>query len=224
MKILAWGYFKKGDISNAIEIYESILKIDSYNIDVLNNITILMIHEEMYKEAYKYLIQLESIGDIDGKTLFNLGTAERELDISSGVKWFESAHNKDKAEKKYLVALIDALKTEHNYSQVIEFYNVLIDMDPDPELLFEKAFVLLTAIEDYDLGIPALEKSMKDGFSDSERIDELRSYPDLLDRDRIFSVLINSTQEASESSDQLPEIPQEELPDEPEEVDPEVTD
>ena len=31
MKVLAWGFFKSGDVPNAIEVYKSILKIDGYN-------------------------------------------------------------------------------------------------------------------------------------------------------------------------------------------------
>ncbi len=191
MKILAWGYYKKGDIHQAIEVYDSILGIDSYNMDVLNNITILMIHDAMYKEAYPYLVRLESIEDVNSNTLYNLGIAERELSLSSGAMWFESAYNNDKSVKEYLIALIDALKIERSYSSVIEYYDALLEMNPNPVLFFDKAFILLTAIEDYSLGIPALEKAMEGGFSDLERIDELKSYPDLLDRDRILSVFIS---------------------------------
>ncbi len=191
MKILAWGYFKEGDIHKAIETYKSILKIDSYNRDVLNNITILMIHDSLYEEVYPYLVKLESIGDASSNTLYNLGIAERELGISSGAVWFEAAYEKDKTVKEFLTALIDALKTERRYSRVIEYYDILLEMDPNPEFLFDKAFILLTAIEDYNLGIPALEEAMKGGFSDSERIDELKFYPDLLDVDRILSIFIS---------------------------------
>lgn len=191
LKVLAWGFLKSGDLAQAIEVYESVLKIDGYNRDVLNNITILMIKEHMYEEAYDYLIQLESLGDADSNTFYNLGITERELNISSGVKWFESAYQKDQTVQEVLITLIDALTGEHSYSRVIELYDILIDMDPSPALLFDKAFILLTAIEDYELGIPALEKAMESGFSDLDRIDELKSYPDLLNRDRILSVFID---------------------------------
>ncbi len=209
MKILAWGFFKKGDIHQAIEVYDSILVIDSYNVDVLNNITILMMKDSMYKEAYPYLVRLESIEDANINTLYNLGIAERELSLSSGALWFESAHIKDKSVKEYLIALIDALKTERSYSSVIEYYDALLEIDPDPVLFFDKAFILLTAIEDYSLGIPALEKAMEGGFSDLERIDELKFYPDLLDRDRILSVFISYPIQSPAIPGQSPEIPEE---------------
>lgn len=214
MKILAWGYFKKGDIHQAIEVYESILDIDSYNIDVLNNITILMIQDGMYEQAYPYLVRLDSIGDANSNTLYNLGIAERELSLSSGALWFESAYKKDKSVKEYLVALIDALKIERSYSSIIEYYDALLEIDPDPVSFFDKAVILLTVIEDYSLGIPALEKAMKDGFSNLERIDELKSYPDLLDRDRILSVFISYPV-------QSPAIPEQESPGESGEILPE---
>lgn len=219
MKILAWGYFKKGDIPQAIEVYESILKIDSYNNDVLNNITILMMQDHMYEKAYQYLVKLESIGDASSNTLYNLGIAERELGLSSGIEWFEFAHEKDKTKKEVLLALIDALKIERSYNRVIGFYDVLVELDPDPVLLFDKAFILLTAIEDYELGIPALEKALQDGFSDVERIDELKSYPDLLDKDRILSVFISYPLQLSEIPEQSPGIQDQEPLEEPEVLD-----
>ncbi len=50
---------------------------------------------------------------------------------------------------------------------------------------------MLTVIEDYNLGIKTLEKALQNGYNDLERIEELKLYPDLLDRDEILSVFID---------------------------------
>lgn len=191
LKVLAWGYFKNDDLVGAIDIYDSILQIDPNNVDALNNITILMMNMQMYEKVYPYLVQMETIGVEDSNILYSLGVTERELEISSGLKWFESAFKKEKTLEKNLIALIEVLTIEKDFDRVVELYDILLSINTDPEIYFDKAFILLTAIEDYELGIPDLETALKNGFADLERIDELKFYEDLLDRDKIMSVFID---------------------------------
>jgi tetratricopeptide (TPR) repeat protein len=192
MKVLAWGYYKSGDSDGAVEVYKLILDIDIQNYDALNNITVLLMNDSEYTEAYKYLVQLEALETEDSNIYYNLGVSERELGISTGSVWFESAFDLDNNSEKFIIALLEALKIEGNYSKVIELYNILLDLNPDPSFLYDKAFILLTSIEDYSLGIPALELALQKEFSNEERIEELKSFPDLLDRDRILSVFIDN--------------------------------
>ena len=191
MKILAWGYFKNNNLTMSIKIYKQILHIDPVNKDALNNLTILMLSNQMYEEAYPYLVQQDEIGIDESLVFYNLGIAERELKISSGLKWFEMAYEKEQNFEKNIVALIDALTLEENYERVVDMYDILIGINQDPELYFDKAFILLTAIEDYELGIPALENALKNGYADFKKIDELKLYEDLLDREKILSVFID---------------------------------
>ncbi|MEA1911831.1 MAG: tetratricopeptide repeat protein [Spirochaetota bacterium] len=200
MKVLAWGYFKRGDLSRAIEVYEKILKIDFFNEDALNNITVLMINSEMYEKAYPYLVQLEKLGVSDSNVLYNMGITERELGKSSGLKWFDLAYEKEPDLEKNIPALIDALTLKHEYERIPGLYDSLLSLNSSPDLIFDKAFILLTVIEDYDLGIPALEMALQNGFDNLERIEELKTYDDLLDRDKILAVFIeNPPKETDES-------------------------
>jgi tetratricopeptide (TPR) repeat protein len=181
LKVLAWGYYKYTSLDRAVEIYDSILQLDPYNIDALNNITILMISMLMYEEAYPHLIRLEEAGVDTDSNYYNLGLTERELELSTGLNWFEKAYNKDPGLEKNIIALIEALKIDKDYERVIELYDILLNINSEPAIYFDKAFVLLTAIEDYERGIPALEISLQNGFNGNERIDELKNYKDLLD-------------------------------------------
>ncbi len=190
LKVLAWGYYKKGDVFNAIEIYKKVLKIDIDNRDVLNNISILLMNEEKYGDAYPYLVQLENTGGADENSLYNMGVAERELGISSGLSWFESAYKINPKFEKNLLAYIDALELKHDFKKIVSLYDNLISLNPDPSYLFEKAFILLTSIEDYGNGLQVLESALQKGYSNSDRIKELKEYPDLLDRDKILSVIL----------------------------------
>ncbi len=190
LKVLAWGYYKYGDIIQAIEVYRQILKIDTCNRDALNNISILLINQKMYQEAYSCLVRLEDLGNADENTLYDLGVVERKLNLGSGLTWFELAYDKNPKLEKNIIAYIDALKTNRDFKKVIPLYDDLITINPDPAYLFEKAFILLTSIEDYDDGLPLLESALQKGYSDLDRIEELKEYPDLLDRDKILSIIL----------------------------------
>ena len=219
LKVLAWGYYKNGDIIHAIEVYRQILEIDTCNRDVLNNISILLINQELYQEAYSYLVKLEDLGDADENSLYNLGVVEKKLNLGSGLRWFELAYDKNPKLEKNIIAYIDALKTNHDFKRIISLYDDLITINPDPAYLFEKAFVLLTSIEDYDKGLSVLESALKEGYSNIDRIEELQEYPDLLDRDKILSVILaNSSETLSDDQGALLEDlkgDQEKVPDLP---------
>ena len=98
--------------------------------------------------------------------------------------------------------LIEALTLKHNYERIPGLYDSLISINSSADLIFDKAFILLTVIEDYDLGIPALELALQNGYNNFERIEELKTYDDLLDRDKILAVFIeNPPKEVDETSE-----------------------
>ena len=207
LKVLAWGYYRNNSISRAIEVYEYVLTIDPYNEDVLNNITIFMLSSNLNKEAYPFLVKLEKMGVETASNYYNLGLTERELEISSGLIWFEKAFDKEPKMEKNVIAFIEALKTELDYERVVELYDILLSIKPEPAVYFDKAFVLLTAIEDYEKGLPALEIALQKGFNDTEKIDELKNYNDLLDKDKIWGVFIDYPPKESEDPED-PEDPE----------------
>ncbi len=205
LKVLAWGYYKNGDTFQAIAVYKKILNIDTCNPDVLNNISILLMNQKMYSEAYPYLVQREGLGDANEDMLYNLGVAERELNISSGLSWFESAYKKNPRLEKNIIAYINALKPDRDFKRIVSLYDDLITINPEPSYLFEKAFILLTSIEDYENGLPVLESALQKGYSNLDRIEELKEYPDLLDKDKILSIILANPVKTL-SDDQAPPL------------------
>ncbi len=204
MKVLAWGLFKSGDIPGAVEIYRQILEIDSYNSDALKNITILLMDLNLFEDAYDYLLQIEALGSEDALIYFYLGSAERELAISTGLKWFDMAFKYNPSSEEYMEALVEALEDERDYGRAVEVYESLTAVNPDPLFLFNEAFILLTALEDYNKGLSVLSDALDKGFSDMERIEELKTFPDLLDRESILEVFMTHPLQTPEGSPGLP--------------------
>lgn len=186
---IAWGYYKKGDVDIALHWYKSILDKDRYNRNALYNISVLLVNEKNYKDAYPYLKQVESSGDGDAYIYTQLGEAESKLNLSSGIYWFEQARKKDPDSKEILNLLTSAYIADKDYTAALNTYDILLSKGEDLTILFKKAYLLLTAVEDYDAGLKVLEEALKKGFNDNIEIQKLRDYPDLLYSNRINEVL-----------------------------------
>ncbi len=186
---LAWGYYRKGDKKKSLEWYKDILSSDAYNKSVLRNICVLLISDENYTDAYSYLKKLRELDPDDFFTDKQLGIAESKLGISSGAVWFEQAEKENPGDKDVLSLLAAAYVVDKNYSKALETYDLLLKKGKDPETLFNKAFVLLTKVEDYDKGLKVLREALSGGFNGQGKLKKLRDYPDLLYRERILKVL-----------------------------------
>ncbi len=186
---LAWGYYRKGDKKKSLEWYKDILSSDAYNKNALHNICVLLISEDNYTDAYPYLKQLEELDPGNFFTDKQMGIAESNLGLSSGAVWFEKAEKEKPGDKDTLNLLAEAYVTDKNYSKAIETYDLLLTKGKSPEILFDKAFVLLTKVEDYDRGLKVLKEALSGGFNNEKELEKLRDYPDLLYRDRIIKVL-----------------------------------
>ncbi len=186
---IAWGYYKKGDVDIALHWYKSILDKDRYNRNALYNISVLLVNEKNYKDVYPYLKQVESSGNGDAYIYTQLGEAESKLNLSSGIYWFEQARKKDPDSKEILNLLTSAYIADKDYTAALNTYDILLSKGEDLTILFKKAYLLLTAVEDYDAGLKVLEEALKKGFNDNIEIQKLRDYPDLLYGNRINEVL-----------------------------------
>ena len=186
---LAWGYYKKGDKKKSLEWYKDIISSDAYNKNALHNICVLLTSEDNYTAAYPYLKQLDEFVPGDFFTEKQLGIAESKLGLSSGAVWFEKAEKEKPGDKDILNLLAEAYVTDKNYSKALETYDLLLTKGKSPEILFDKAFVLLTKVEDYDRGLKVLREALSGGFNNEKKLKKLRDYPDLLYRDRIMKVL-----------------------------------
>ncbi|HOV64743.1 MAG TPA: hypothetical protein PLG43_12790, partial [Spirochaetia bacterium] len=84
---------------------------------------------------------------------------------------------------------------EKRYGDAVASLDKYLSIKPDDAAaLFEKAFILLTAIEDREKGLSALTASLKAGFHDAERIKALTEYPDLLYSDDIQKIILQYEQ------------------------------
>lgn len=93
-----------------------------------------------------------------------------------------------------LIALARVESTQRRYDAALELYadveQQLAEDDPHrAEAAFERAVILLTAVEDPIAGLEALKTALQQGFSDEERLADLLVRDDLLYRPMVLDVI-----------------------------------
>ena len=93
-----------------------------------------------------------------------------------------------------LLALARVERTQQRYDAALELYadaeEHLAEEDPQAaEAAFERAVILLTAVEDPIFGVEALRTALQRGFSDQDRLAELLTRDDLLYRPMVLDII-----------------------------------
>jgi tetratricopeptide (TPR) repeat protein len=86
--------------------------------------------------------------------------------------------------------LARAYRGQERYDKALEAYEEALVYDEELAVAwFESAEILLTRVQDPERGITALEQALVYGFNDPESIEALLAAPDLLERERVRSLL-----------------------------------
>ena len=89
--------------------------------------------------------------------------------------------------------LADAYRIEERYDRALEAYDQVIAYDEKrADAWFYSAVIQLTKIEDPDRGLTALAQALEGGFKNQEAIAQLLADPELLERDRVETLLQRS--------------------------------
>ena len=88
------------------------------------------------------------------------------------------------------VHLADVYKIQERYDRALEAYSQALTFDESrADAWFSRAVIQLTKIEDPDRGMTALTEALDAGFNDQESISDLLSDSNLLERDKVESLL-----------------------------------
>ncbi|MBN2051652.1 MAG: tetratricopeptide repeat protein [Spirochaetales bacterium] len=187
----AWSYHLQGNPSRALEIYEGILKKVPNHKNALFNAGVLAMEKGDSGRAYELFTDLYGYTPEDEEVLLRLGFLEREQgNPEKAVELLEKCVKKNPENREALLALGEIHVTLARYGDAVTYYDKALELEASSELLFEKAFILLTALEDYDEGMATLAKAVEEGFSDTERVIQLAEYPELYNAQEIIPFLV----------------------------------
>ncbi len=182
LEAIAYVEYRRGDIDAAISGYERVLDASPFRRDALYNLGVLLLEDGAELEARGYLAQAYDVSPEDpdvlhayAEALFRTGRSEAGLSVLDDLREIPDLS------KTYLRNAAGRYAEAEFYADALVLYDrLLADSPEDPEAFFAKARILLTAAEEGDAGIAALENALKAGFADTEAAGLLLTEPALI--------------------------------------------
>jgi tetratricopeptide (TPR) repeat protein len=191
LEALAFAHYAQGDNLKAIEIYDQILEATPANNKVRYNLGMLLWKAGREEDALNAFSTILEDDPDDMEALYNRGELLLELGrIEEAVRVFEAylQSRPDSADAYMLLA--DSYRIQERYDKALEAYAQALAYDKKRvEAWFSSAVIQLTKIEDPDRGLTALSQAIEGGFEDREAIGQLLADPELLERDRVRTLL-----------------------------------
>ncbi len=212
---LAWIHVKRGESGEAKHIYKKILEENPADCDVRFNLAKLEAEDGEWRRSYEQLAACLDYDITDAQIYRLLGKVKLELGEEGAVGFLEKAYAQKPDMPGLAGELARAYRSAERYGKAIEIYDEMLTSAEKSarkaEIRFEKAFVYLTAIEDYERGITSLRAALEAGYRNEEEFEELIGYPRLLDPERIRELFREFDIELPEQgSPSEPEAPEEE--------------
>ncbi|MEW5818100.1 MAG: tetratricopeptide repeat protein, partial [Spirochaetota bacterium] len=191
LNTLGFAYNEKGDYEEALKIYERVLTRSEYEKNALYNTGIILWKLDRRPEAHAVFLKFYYIYPEEEDLLYNLGFLEFEMDnTENGIKYLEAYVEKHSDDIKSLTAIAEGYVKIKYFGKGLEYYNKILNINPTkPDVLFEKAFILLTAIGDSVEGMKIIEEAVLAGYKNPKRIKELLDNPDLINPDELTRFL-----------------------------------
>jgi len=171
----AYALYLLGDDEGAVAVYDRILQRHEYNRAALLN-KAKIVKETDIGESIKLLEEIYQIKE-DLKALVFLGELYKENGQQEDfVLLYEEAVVNNPENPSILSGLAEYYAGEKLYFKAIEYYDrlsLIEDYDNIAEVLFLKAELQLTEIDDFKAGFETLIKALDAGFSDKQRMKAL---------------------------------------------------
>ena len=174
----AYCIYAYGDLEESYELYGLILEIDPGNIEALFNSAVIKAEEGLYTDALETLTILKTrqIDDdrITRKINFKIGEIFYNADeYGQAIEYLKYTSENEPDNIENLKMLFDSYVKTNAYASAVDIGNQILSIENDKDILFQLAFIYLTAIEDMNTGILFLNRSISAGFSDMQKASAL---------------------------------------------------
>jgi tetratricopeptide (TPR) repeat protein len=188
---LAWALHAEGKDDQALARYKTILEIDAGNKDALYNSALILWKLDKKQDALERFRKLLDIAPDDTDTLYDLGSLLLSMDQpQAAIEYLDRYLQKKPDDADAQLLLAACYERTQNYVQALAAYERMAAINPkDPRAWWGQARLLLTAVEDPDKGMAALQKALELGFHDMDAVRALLATPQLLARDEVVNAL-----------------------------------
>jgi tetratricopeptide (TPR) repeat protein len=176
----AYGHYLLGDDEKAVDVYNRILQIFEYDSQALLNKARLL----KDTEPDSSIILLEKLNSLEPSTeiAILLGSLYKQQDRKDDFLYvYEEAFSRDKESSSLILGLAGYFEEERLFYKAIEYFDKLVALNYEDkkEVLFRKASIQLSELDEIQSGFDSLVESLDAGFNDRERIRELSENPEL---------------------------------------------
>ncbi|MBI9102369.1 MAG: tetratricopeptide repeat protein [Spirochaetales bacterium] len=187
LEAAAWNSFREGKEDECKSLYNQILELQYHHPRALYNLSRIYLNNDELEEAAELLYILWEEGGseagVPGKNELLLEWCRLQMKLDEGEKALESLlYLESEAPSKEIYHLIgDVYSEQEKYGLALEVYEKALDgNEPLPEILFKKARILLTIVEDEDEGLAVLSKAIEAGYRSIDDFNKLLEYEGLL--------------------------------------------
>ena len=196
----AWSYYKEGKEEDALEIYGRILGLQYNHPRALYNSSriFLWLNEEEKAAGYIYTLWENDLNGsgVPEKNDLLLEWCRLQIALDRREKALDSLLFLESVDStpEILGLIGDIYFDQEKYGQALEMYEKAVsgEGETSPGILFKKAVILLTVVEDEDAGLEALENALKNGFKDREELKKLVETSGFLFTDQVNDIFINN--------------------------------
>ena len=179
---IAYVQYRRGDLEAAEERYKTVLEQSPFRPDALYNLGLLLLEDGAEVEARPYLARAYEVSPEDPDVLYAYSEALfRTGRQQTGLSILDELRNITDLPVEYLRSAGSRYAEAEFYADALVLYDRLLSQSPeDAPALFAKARILLTAAEEGEAGLAALEDALEAGFSDVEAAGKLLAEPSLI--------------------------------------------
>ncbi|HUZ16936.1 MAG TPA: tetratricopeptide repeat protein [Spirochaetia bacterium] len=183
---VGYAYYKSGDKQKALTAYEKVLKLSPLDSNALYNRGIILADLGENQEALNSLNKLYD-ENRDATILLPIGRIEAALGDNKAAATSIEAYLAAKPDDFDAASLLASIyRKEELYDKAIKAYDAALKLKPGTaSLLFAKAEILLTAIQDAQAGMLALQAAIDAGFSDRSALARLVANPELVNKQEV---------------------------------------
>lgn len=187
---LGYAYYRKGDKEHALSYYDQVLTLSPANENALYNRATILSEEGKTEEAISTFRKLYNLKS-NPSLLLILGKLEMAVDATTEAVHFLEAYRAAKPDDfEGLELLANAYRQEQLYDKALNTYDAALKVKPDASgVLFAKAEILLTAIQDQVNGLKALKAAVDAGFDKRKEIDALLANKELVGKREVEAIL-----------------------------------
>ncbi len=186
----AYALSKLGKYDEALADYNQVLDRNPYDKGALYNAAVVEHTLGNNTKAYDLMKRAQALAPDNADILFKLGTyaadaGETSVAVNSLVDYVKQKPDDTNA----LDLLGDLYVKEEYYDKALQTYDLVLAKKPSPTVMFKKAKILLTAVEDSEKGLKTLEDALKAGYNDQKELNDLLSAKNLVSPDAVRSLI-----------------------------------